>query len=1060
VSSAGAPTHRIVTGPLAALEPALVEHVFAAKGEDPLRPVVILVGETLLRPYLRRRIAEVGDPHLNVHIVTASELGLRLGEHAMIAAGRRPLPVLADRILAQDAAHSSSGYFDAVSDAPGFAHALHRTLLDLQRAACSPADLAARAPGVDEQEKVLALSRLAARHAELRAGHYDTDEALAAADPGRLGADRLLVYGLWDAPQILRRAIAGIARTRPVTAYLPTAHPVADAAHADLREWLSNELGASTQAAEPPPASGSALAHVGASLAAPPHAPAAGGADGAVRIVSAPDPSREARAALRACLRWAAEGIGFHEIAIAYRHADPYRPLLAALAREAKIPIYDHEGTPLAELPPGRRTLALLDLLENDLDRASVIAFASDEPLPDEARERYAGSAAQWDRLSREAGVVRGIDQWRERLDGARQRLIDRHEHDAEEDPEPPEWVVERKARIEGLKAFVEGLADCIARRPVDAPWSEHVAHLEETFQTYLREAEPVLDAVRSLTRLDGLTATVSGERFLAVVRGVVGGLRQSDVGEGKAGAFRARGVNVIDVSSLRHLRFRAVCVLGLAERSFPPVPRQDPLLLDHEREALGLPPRAWGADAEPLQFALAVHAAGERLLLSHPRTEHGSGRPLIASSFLRAAAEALAGERIAAETLPDRTDAWLERVNAGRVGAPAPDEALDPGEYDRTLLELDPALGIALMKTHRPGAARGRRAWLARLSHGPLTPYEGGLTEAVRADLARHPRRVNPLSPSSLETFADCPMRFFLGRILELSGLEEPEEISQISPLARGSLMHAVMESAMREWLPHERPSPERRDTQLARLTEIALDKCADAERQGLTGYPALWEAERDGILLDLRLWYDEEVKDAGSAGMDAADFEVGFGFDPREGDSPRSTAAALELQVDRHPLFFHGRIDRLEWSEADAGFRVVDYKTGKYRGTGKQVFDGGRALQLPLYLLGAGDVILARDWRDGSAEYFYSTRKGGFKRVVVTGEQLVERREDFDLLVGTFAESIAEGSFPARPGQRKCGWCDFRSLCPAVSDHQAQVDRKSADPRVARLRELEEIE
>lgn len=52
------PSPRLVTGPLDALELALAAHVAALQRDDPLRPVVILTAETLLRAYLRRRLAE------------------------------------------------------------------------------------------------------------------------------------------------------------------------------------------------------------------------------------------------------------------------------------------------------------------------------------------------------------------------------------------------------------------------------------------------------------------------------------------------------------------------------------------------------------------------------------------------------------------------------------------------------------------------------------------------------------------------------------------------------------------------------------------------------------------------------------------------------------------------------------------------------------------------------------------------------------------------------------------------------------------------------------------
>ncbi|MFL5821735.1 MAG: PD-(D/E)XK nuclease family protein [Solirubrobacteraceae bacterium] len=1057
METAGGPAHRIVTGPVAAIEPALVEHAFAAKRGDPLRPVVILVGETLLRPYLRRRLAELGGPHLNIHVVTVAELGLRLGERAMISERRLPLPVLADRILAHEAAQASPGYFDAVSGTLGFGQVLHRTLGDLQRAEISAERLSEVADRLPEREKVTALAAMAARHAKLRADHYDAEDALAAADPERLGADQLLVYGLWEAPEILRRAIAGIGERRPVTAYFPTAHPAADRAHAGLRGWLSETLGAQSDHLPAPGDGRSALGHLHSSLGSRRPQPAPSPDDGSVRVVSAPDPSREVASALRACLAWAREGIAFHEMAIAYRHADPYRALVAAIAREATLPIYDNVGTPLAELPVGRRTLALLDLLENDLDRASVIAFATDSAMPEATRARYRGSPAQWDSRSREAGVVRGRGEWALRLDALRERLKERLGGD--DDNPPAHWLDERLRQIEGLKTFVEDLADRIAGRPGEAPWSEHVAHLEEMLNTYLTGHEAILDSVRALTRLDGLTPRVAAERFIAVVRGVVGGLRSTDVEEGSAGAFRARGINVIDVNSLRHTRFRAVCVLGLAERSFPPPPRQDPLLLDDERERIGLPLRARGPDPEPLQFALAVQAAEERLLLSYPRTEYGSGRPLIASSFLRSAAEALAGERIPAESLPDRDDSWLQRLGADRVAAPALADALNLSDYDRTLIETEQEVGVGLMAEKRPTAARGRRAWLARQADGLLTPYEGGLTEAVREALAGHPRLTEPMSPSSLETFATCAMRFFLSRMLGLSELDEPEQIAQLTALERGSLMHEVMERAMRTWLPHDPPSETRRDDHLAELERIAGRVFAAYEARGVTGYQALWEADREAILLDLRLWYEREVVDSHTGRFDAADFEVGFGLSGGNGGS-HSTERPLELPVGGRRLGFHGRIDRLEWRREGGGFRVIDYKTGRFRERRKDVFAGGTALQLPLYLHAAADVILGRDWREGRSEYFYSTRKGGFTRVEMTADKLGAHREEFERLLRGFAQAMREGTFVARPSDDNCRFCDFRTLCPSVNDHRAQRDRKSADPRVRALDELAEIE
>lgn len=1058
VPESGSPSHRVVTGPIAALEEALADHVFAAKGDDPLTPVVVLIGETLLRPYLRRRLMELHGPHMNVHLMTSADLGLRLGEPAMIAAGRLPLPILADRVLAHEAAHATGGYFAPVQDTPGFANALHRTLGDLHRGDCSAEHLVEAGADLPEQEKISSLARLAAEHDRLRAGHYDSDQALAGAVPSRLDAPELIVYGRWEAPEILRRAIAAIGRSQPVTVYLPTADPSADRAHAPLREWLVGELGATPVTLEPAAQDAGSLAHVQAHLGDREAPATSSPEDGTVQIVSAPDPSREVRAALRACLGWAREGIPLHEMAIAYRHPEPYRTLISAIAREAGLPLYDYAGTPLTELPVGRRALALLDLLEHDLDRASVIAFATDNRRPQDLDPRYVGSAAQWDRFSSDAGIVRGIDQWRERLQSLTERMEERFRGD-DDNGGRPEWADARLAQVGGLLAYAEDLHNVIAGRPGTAPWSEHVAHLEAAFNRYLEDHKPILDAVRALAHLDSLTDTATGERFLAVVRSVIAGLRADETSGGSGGALRAQGINVMDANSLRQLRFRAVCVVGLAERAFPPAPRQDPLLLDDERAVIGLPLRARGADLEPLQFALAVHAAGERLLLSHPRTEHGSGRPLIASSFLRAAAEALAGERISAEALPERNAPWLRRLGADHVGAPTLEEALDAADYDRALIEDDLEVGIALLARRSPNAARGRRAWLARAGVGDLTEFEGGLTAAVLADLARHPRIVDPMSPSALEKFATCPLQFFFTRVLGLRDTEEPEDVAQISPMDRGNLMHAVFERAMSEWLPDDPPRPERRDAHLRRLREIADAACKEAEQRGLTGLPGLWTAERDAIHLDLRLWYERELDDADGRGYDGAALELSFGLPAGDDPGEHTTETPLELRIGDTPLRFHGRIDRLQWRTGGGGFRVIDYKTGSnWQNLKSGKLAGGKALQLPLYLRAAAQLILGRPWTEGEAQYFFSTRRGGFERVVTAGDQVDEA--DFERVVGGFSDAINHGTFFAKPGERPCMYCDFQSVCPAVHDHEAQAERKSQDQRVIDVTALSEIE
>ena len=201
-----------------------------------------------------------------------------------------------------------------------------------------------------------------------------------------------------------------------------------------------------------------------------------------------------------------------------------------------------------------------------------------------------------------------------------------------------------------------------------------------------------------------------------------------------RQGAFARRGVNVLDVNSLRGLSFRAVAIVGLVERSFPPPPRQDPLLLDDEREELGrsdnlvLPLRARGADSEALQFALACGAAEDRLQVSFARAQSAGERSQLPSRFFRDAARALTGERVRADRV-DELPTWLfRRILANRLLGEDLGQALSLQEYERAMVQEQPLVGVALLERSTPTLARALAAQRARWRTRELTAFDGVL--------------------------------------------------------------------------------------------------------------------------------------------------------------------------------------------------------------------------------------------------------------------------------------------------------------------------------------------
>ena len=543
-----------------------------------LAAVDVLVGGVLQRPYLQRRIADTTTGLVNVRFSTLGEFGVRLGELALMRDGRRPLPAMAERAYAAEVARHSAGYFEPVATTPGFAEVARRLVRELRQEGVEPEQLRDASPGaVESSAKAQALVDLYQRYLDGRAGCYDGEDALAAAEPERFDGTALLLFGIWRLSTVARRLLERLAERVPVIVFLPgTDSADADAAHADLRD-LGRAVGGTVERL-PEDAPATALGAVQSRLLSVPTAPIV--LDQSVDLLTAPDALTEVREAARVCLAWARDGVAFREMAVTYRQAEIYRPLIEAVFAEAGLPVYLDDGPSLAERPLGRRILALLDLIGSDLPRRQLMSFLSDGWLPKETRERFGGApAARWDSASRRAGIVAGLDQWRSRL-----RLM--HEREAAEaaQPDAPEWLARRADDGASLLAFVEDLGARLARLPERASWRESLAALRELLVVYVRDCEDVLGYLDSLAQLDSLVPEVEFERFLDLVRAEVRALKAGDLDEGQQGAFGRRGVNVLDTNAIRGLRFRAVCVLGLTERTFPPPPRQDPLLLDEER--------------------------------------------------------------------------------------------------------------------------------------------------------------------------------------------------------------------------------------------------------------------------------------------------------------------------------------------------------------------------------------------------------------------------------------------------------------------------------------------
>jgi hypothetical protein len=360
------------------LEARLVEDVRALRERDPRGALLLVVPSRLLGARLRARLARALDGVAGIHVVTLPELAERVALLPLALAGRQPLPAVADRLLVdraiREAVPPAGGYFSGVLAARNFPAAVLRTLLDAKRAGLGPAELEAAFPSVKVRE--LAASPRA-RTSHHQHGYYDASDLLAeatrlvSADPGRLGAAAVLAFGFVELNPLEARLLDACGRGAPVLRYPAGADAV------DL--------------------------------------PAAS----AIEIVAAPGEEREVREIARVILGHVEAGGRLDEVGILLRQPATYLAAVRDVFGAAGIPYTLGTAPAVGETRAGRSLRLLAEVRRSDFARATVMEFLAFADL----RARPGTSPAEWERLSRQAGIVGGAREWRERLDRLGRRL-------------------------------------------------------------------------------------------------------------------------------------------------------------------------------------------------------------------------------------------------------------------------------------------------------------------------------------------------------------------------------------------------------------------------------------------------------------------------------------------------------------------------------------------------------------------------------------------------------------------------------------------------------------
>jgi len=473
--------------------------------------------------------------------------------------------------------------------------------------------------------------------------------------------------------------------------------------------------------------------------------------------------------------------------------------------------------------------------------------------------------------------------------------------------------------------------------------WSSHVAWAMDQMNRHVklpadasREETILLANITStfqdLLILDTLGAPVSRRRFLEVWDEKLKLLERPSATEPHG------GVQVLEVQEARGLSFKALFILGINEKVFPRLIREDPFLSDAVRDALSqatgsrLARKMNGYEEERLLFELMRSLPSQRLYLLTQRSDE-EGKILIPSVYLQELKRSAPGND--ADRLPRGTAEKLVHAPFNQPLTWTPKEFSFLANREKVYPEaLYKALGLNTADFHR-----------LLLSHNALEdvrpgigPYDGQIKdETITRAALQH-----GFSPTGLEDLAECPFQFYAGRILRITPKEEFAPRGEMTTQALGILFHSTLEAfynGCREkgLLDTSQGLPKR----LSEAVTAAFDKHQD-ELSNV--YPVALKSSKDIIFQFLSEFLEDEIEEFSSTGFRPTWFEQSL-----QGPIPQWSFPGVGD--------YRGQPDRIDVKEENGvtHVRVVDYKSGKprtYSGTIETGLIKGKYLQLPVYL------------------------------------------------------------------------------------------------------------
>lgn len=693
------------------------------------------------------------------------------------------------------------------------------------------------------------------------------------------------------------------------------------------------------------------------------------------------------------------EGIAFEDMAVTARSLDGYKTLLPEVMRQNFIPLNTSFSFGLLSHPLGVMIYNLLSLARVGFDRSVLLAVVSSP---------YFKHKKQWRYLIEQCLAQRDFAQWKDLLRPTLKNY----------DPDFMAWLQECRVCLdflehshkwaalqEALLHFLEENLDLSVFTAQEKALWEQVKHIISDFSRY----DFIQEQAAEKEFLDEFLAAFLQEQIHQIY---------DEVG----------GVFVADVMNLRGLHFKVLFVLGMNEKVFPQIIREDPVLKDYFRRIMRDQLGYWinqkmeRFDEERLLFYTTLQAAEKEIYVSFLRSD-AEGKPLVPSMYLVELARA-AGLNLQSEDVRRISGHLPQRLK----------------QVDMNLLtQQEMSLLIAVQSEQDKQYARAglldeekqksMSAAKALSLLGAMGPYDGAVQSGAEIFELCNEKK---FSPSALRDLASCPMKYFFAKAV---GLKEKDDICSRSEWAspeRGNAYHAILMDYY-EKLYKDGLTGQLFDGALQERVINSIDKHYNSKSYQSFGiYPVIWDMILQDIKDSLAEFVTKDAKELDNfiPSVFEKEFEKNYEINPQ-----------LKIKL-------KGIIDRIDLDVKSKTFRVLDYKSSKHGGIDLAAEMFKRVILQPfIYLILAQDNPRTQGCLpDGAALLNIKDGNKIYARQELKPDAFFTLRPRVNEFLALLMSFLKKGHFFINPSDH-CQFCPYAAICRKDSFRTLIRVRNEAD-------------